>query len=82
MTRKDENADQSVVDFKIDPVCGMQVDPTIGKPTFVYKDETYYFCSPRCAERFAADPDKYLNKSSDSCCHEAHSVASQHAGKG
>ena len=43
-----------------DPVCGMSVDPgkAAGKQEFGGK--TYYFCSKRCAERFAAEPQKFL----------------------
>jgi Cu+-exporting ATPase len=43
-----------------DPVCGMYVDPARARGTAGYKDKTYYFCSPRCEERFKAEPEKYL----------------------
>jgi Cu+-exporting ATPase len=43
----------------IDPVCGMSVDPTTALP-HRHGGETYYFCSARCRERFAAEPAKYL----------------------
>jgi len=45
----------------IDPVCGMKVDPDAGKPLFDYKGETWHFCNPKCKEKFAADPEKYLS---------------------
>ena len=43
-----------------DPVCGMMVDPqkAAGKVEYAAKD--YYFCSPRCAERFGKEPEKFL----------------------
>lgn len=44
----------------LDPVCGMHVDPQKARGSVEYKDKTYYFCSPRCAERFQAEPEKYL----------------------
>jgi Cu+-exporting ATPase len=45
----------------IDPVCGMSVDPATAKGSALEHDgHTYSFCSPRCRERFAADPAKYL----------------------
>ena len=43
-----------------DPVCGMYVEPARARVSSEYKGSTYYFCSSRCAERFDADPEKYL----------------------
>ena len=45
----------------IDPVCGMHVDPTRAAAHWDYRGTRYYFCNPRCRERFEADPEKYLN---------------------
>jgi P-type Cu+ transporter len=44
----------------LDPVCGMYVEPQKARGSVEYRDKTYYFCSPRCAERFRAEPEKYL----------------------
>jgi uncharacterized membrane protein YraQ (UPF0718 family)/YHS domain-containing protein len=35
-----------------DPICGMTVDPSAPGATRHVDHVTYYFCSPRCAERF------------------------------
>ncbi|MBO4226769.1 heavy metal translocating P-type ATPase [Bradyrhizobium neotropicale] len=43
-----------------DPVCGMKVDPATAKHRFSHKGEDYVFCSARCRERFAAEPEKFL----------------------
>ncbi|HVK71528.1 MAG TPA: heavy metal translocating P-type ATPase [Polyangium sp.] len=44
-----------------DPVCGMMVTPGAAKGgQHEHAGTTYWFCNPRCRERFAADPDKYL----------------------
>jgi Cu+-exporting ATPase len=43
-----------------DPVCGMYVDPAKARGSAEYKGKTFYFCSPRCLERFQAEPEKYL----------------------
>src|SRR5690349_16837440 len=43
-----------------DVVCNMDVDPARAAGSSEYKDKAYYFCSPRCVERFNADPEKYL----------------------
>jgi Cu+-exporting ATPase len=42
-----------------DPVCGAAVsrDDVAGQSRF--QGKTYYFCSPRCKERFDADPQSY-----------------------
>ena len=45
----------------IDPVCGMSVDTRAGKPSFAYDGTTYHFCNPRCREKFAADPEHYID---------------------
>ena len=45
----------------IDPVCGMTVDPATAKHRFTYKGRDYFFCGGRCRERFAAEPEKFLN---------------------
>ena len=44
----------------IDPVCGMHVDPVKAAAQWDYRGTHYYFCNPRCLERFKADPEKYL----------------------
>lgn len=44
----------------LDPVCGMTVNPQKARGSVEHKGKTYYFCSPRCVERFQAEPEKYL----------------------
>src|SRR4029450_3048155 len=43
-----------------DPVCGMTVDPARAAAKLDYNGETYYFCNPRCLERFKANPESFL----------------------
>ena len=45
----------------IDPVCGMAVDPAHAAGQYEYRGETYYFCNPRCLEKFRQDPERYLD---------------------
>ena len=47
-------------DFAIDPVCGMRVNREGARHRFAYRGVEYFFCSPRCRERFAAEPEKFL----------------------
>ncbi|MGH9787444.1 MAG: HAD-IC family P-type ATPase, partial [Candidatus Acidiferrales bacterium] len=46
-----------------DPVCGMMVDPARAAGKHDYRGKTYYFCNPRCREKFRAEPEKYLSPS-------------------
>jgi Cu+-exporting ATPase len=53
----------STPDKATDPVCGMQVDPATARGgSLVHDGTTYYFCNPRCRERFAAEPGRYLSE--------------------
>jgi Cu+-exporting ATPase len=45
-----------------DPVCGMDVNPATARARADYQGRTYYFCCPHCAEKFNAEPEKYLNR--------------------
>jgi Cu+-exporting ATPase len=47
----------------IDPVCGMSVQPEKARGGRVeHAGKTYYFCSAGCAQKFQADPGKYLSR--------------------
>ena len=43
-----------------DPVCGMAVVRASATATVTLAGHTFYFCAPRCAERFDAEPGRYL----------------------
>ncbi|HSD27732.1 MAG TPA: heavy metal translocating P-type ATPase, partial [Vicinamibacteria bacterium] len=44
-----------------DPVCGMKVDPATARGgSHEHAGKTYWFCNPRCRERFASDPRHWL----------------------
>ncbi len=47
-----------------DPVCGMDVDPSTARGgAYRHQDQTFYFCNPKCREKFIAQPEVYLKKS-------------------
>jgi Cu+-exporting ATPase len=49
------------VRLETDPVCGMKVDPAAARGgSHEHAGKTYWFCNPRCRERFAADPAHWL----------------------
>ncbi|MFP2905888.1 heavy metal translocating P-type ATPase [Pyxidicoccus sp. 3LFB2] len=46
----------------IDPVCGMKVDPRAPKGgSLEHEGQSYFFCNPKCRERFRADPARFLS---------------------
>ena len=57
-----------------DPVCGMTVELGQGKPSREHEGETYHFCSQKCHDKFAADPEHFLSS--------AHKQASESLPKG
>jgi Cu+-exporting ATPase len=49
------------VRLQTDPVCGMKVDPATARGgSHEHAGRTYWFCNPRCRERFAASPEHWL----------------------
>ena len=50
-----------MIETATDPVCGMTVDTSAGKPRHDHDGETYHFCGQGCCDRFAADPQHYLS---------------------
>jgi Cu+-exporting ATPase len=46
--------------METDPVCGMKVNTATAAGVHEHGGTTYYFCNPRCREKFAADPETYL----------------------
>ena len=57
--RRMENSEHSATAVK-DPVCGMAVDSATARHTIEHAGKTQYFCGARCAERFRAEPAKYI----------------------
>jgi P-type Cu+ transporter len=61
LPRKRRELMMATVAKVVDPVCGMTVDPLSAAGKYDHGGTTYYFCSPRCEERFRRDPDGYLS---------------------
>src|SRR6266851_2250111 len=53
---------QSASAVAVDPVCGMEVDPTNALARVEHKGQTFYFCNPHCAEVFRHEPERYLDR--------------------
>jgi Cu+-exporting ATPase len=44
-----------------DPVCGMSIDPATARGgTVEHEGHRYFFCNPKCREKFVAGPARYL----------------------
>ncbi len=54
--------DREVKLMAVDPICKMEVDEKKAAATYEYKGKTYYFCAVGCKERFAQDPEKYIEE--------------------
>ncbi|PCI88601.1 MAG: copper-translocating P-type ATPase [Hyphomicrobiales bacterium] len=53
--------DRKPTTYAIDPVCGMKVDTdNEQKKRYTYSATTYYFCNPKCYEKFKTKPEYYL----------------------
>jgi xanthine dehydrogenase accessory factor len=48
----------------IDPVCHMTVTVATARHVGTWDGRTWYFCNPRCKDKFLADPKRYLEPSS------------------
>lgn len=54
-----------------DPVCGMTVEPGKAKGgSFAYGGVTYWFCNPKCREKFAVEPGRYLQPTANTTPHQ------------
>jgi Cu+-exporting ATPase len=47
---------------KIDPVCGMKVDPASSAHRHIHGGRLYHFCSARCLTKFVEQPEKTLSR--------------------
>ena len=45
---------------EIDPICGMSVDVATARHKTEYAGGEYYFCNPRCREKFLAEPARWI----------------------
>ncbi|HEX3821208.1 MAG TPA: heavy metal translocating P-type ATPase [Candidatus Sulfotelmatobacter sp.] len=48
-----------------DPVCGMTVNPVSAKHVRQHDGKAFYFCCQGCADKFAANPRAYLDRTAD-----------------
>ncbi len=61
-----------------DPVCGMTVDPTAGKPSAEHAGRIFHFCSPGCHAKFVAGPEAYLTATDPVCGMDVDRASAKH----
>ena len=44
----------------------MDVDPKTAPASFFYEDDTYYFCSEVCKNKFVTDPESFVSRKESS----------------
>jgi Cu+-exporting ATPase len=47
-------------DMATDPVCSMSVDPATARHRAEHRGRQYFFCGPRCLERFTSAPEQFI----------------------
>jgi Cu+-exporting ATPase len=47
----------------VDPVCGMTVNPGSAAGSFTHENQTYYFCSTHCLQKFREGPQRFIQQS-------------------
>jgi Cu+-exporting ATPase len=56
------NATKEVTSMAKDPICGMEVKEEEAAATYEYQGKTYYFCALGCQEKFAQNPEQFIEK--------------------
>ena len=59
MDVRQRGREASATSLHIDPVCGMQLDPSDVATTTNWRGESYYFCSQECADAFVGSPERF-----------------------
>ncbi|MCI0511671.1 YHS domain-containing protein [candidate division KSB1 bacterium] len=60
--------DTKKVETAVCPVTGETVEKTEKALKYNYNGADYFFCCDNCLTKFKADPEKYVNKTSDVVC--------------
>jgi Cu+-exporting ATPase len=61
-----------------DPVCGMAVDVTKGKPAARHDGHEYHFCSETCRSKFLREPEAYIETTDPVCGMKVDRASARH----
>ena len=64
-----------------DPVCGMTVDLSAGKPSTEHDGHAYHFCNPKCQDKFVAQPDDFITAKDPVCGMDVARASARHMSK-
>jgi len=64
-----------------DPVCGMVVNPESAKHRHEHGGHGYFFCNPKCQEKFVAEPDEYIEAQDPVCGMPVDRASAKHLAK-
>ena len=78
----DGNASVAENALRVDPVCGMKVDPAKAAANSQYAGKAYSFCSKGCAAKFEAEPGRWLAPKAAEPLVQPGAIATRHAALG
>lgn len=61
---KNQTREMSDSDQVVDPVCRMALDKPLKDLSYEHQEQTFYFCSRDCLEKFKSDPQQFFEKKS------------------
>lgn len=64
-TKQEKTEKATTESIAVDPVCGMTVNPDTAAGSFEYQEQTHYFCSTHCLNKFREDPARFLQKAKE-----------------
>src|SRR5215510_11070657 len=62
----------------IDPICGMEVEPSKAAGNQVYDGQTYFFCSHHCLAKFKEEPEKFMKSRANGHAARGHEHGHEH----
>ena len=64
-----------------DPVCGMTVDPLSAKHRHTHEGHDYFFCNPKCREKFVVAPEDFVSSRDPVCGMSVDRASAKHMAK-
>ncbi|QDY99908.1 heavy metal translocating P-type ATPase [Nitratireductor mangrovi] len=61
-----------------DPVCGMTVDPSAGKPSVEHDGHVFHFCSTGCQAKFKKSPEAFVEATDPVCGMKVDRASAEH----
>ena len=61
-----------------DPVCGMTVDPSAGKPSVEHDGHVFHFCSAGCQAKFEKSPEAFVEATDPVCGMKVDRASAEH----